>query len=96
MDEIARPAWFPRPLYSLPADIARRFELALYRLTPKSCLEANQRAELIPANGELHNLMSTQAKRLDRQRQLCPVMSGIGSGSQCLTGLGITAPLQMA
>lgn len=53
-----RPDWFARPLYSLQSVIARRFELALYRLTPKSCLEANQRAELIPANGELHNVFA--------------------------------------
>ena len=63
-----RPDWFARPSYSHQSDIARRFELALYRLTPKSCLEANQRAELIPANGELHNVLGNH----DRGPMLFP------------------------
>jgi len=47
------------------------------------------------AKSQIHNLMSNQAKMLDNHRQLCPVMSGIGSGSQRHTGLGITAPLNV-
>lgn len=50
----------------------------------------------LPVKVEPHYELVTLVKSTEGRRQLCPVMSGIGSGSRCLTGLGITAPLQMA
>ena len=81
-----RPDWFARLSYSHQSDFARRFELALYRLTPKSCLEANQRAELIPANGELPNADACLAlnQAVPWAFTPAPPMPDVG--------LGITAP----
>lgn len=63
---------------------------------PKKLPWKSSRSELIPEKGLFPQRAGDPRKKHGRHRQLFPVMSGIGSGSQCLTGLGIPATLQMA